>query len=171
MLSVQIRTRSPIQGQEPKQSKQTLASAHARARMYARTHTRTYARTHARTESGDRSLICKVPGSKYARTWHMCMHGLTLCVVVRCTQNAPRRQQFHVAPIMSAPLSTQVRCIFRNALWKASYSCRITRKCCESAREWRIALYKTDQQQHMRARTHYWARSLDKDNQGQGCLL
>ena len=27
---------------------------------------------------------------------------VTWCMVVWCTQNAPRRQQFHVAPAMSA---------------------------------------------------------------------
>ena len=30
------------------------------------------------------------------------LHEVTWCMVVWCTQNAPRRQQFHVAPAMSA---------------------------------------------------------------------
>ena len=61
-----------------------------------------------------------------------------------------------MVPHMSAPLSTQVRRIFRNALDKASYSFRITYKCSESDREQKIALYKTGQQQkqHTRARAH-----------------
>ena len=82
---------------------------------------------------------------------YVALHEVTWCMAVWCTHNAPRQQQWHVAPAMWAPLSTQVRCIFRNTLWKASYSCRITCKRNESARERKIALYKTDQQQHTHA--------------------
>ena len=42
-------------------------------------------------------------------------------------------------------VSTSLRWIFKNALWKASPSCRITCQRSESAQEWRIALYKSDQ--------------------------
>ena len=33
---------------------------------------------------------------------YVALHEVTWCVVVWCTQNAPRRQQFHVAPAMPA---------------------------------------------------------------------
>ena len=32
---------------------------------------------------------------------HVAFHEVTWCMVVWCTQNAPRRQQFHVAPAIS----------------------------------------------------------------------
>ena len=44
-------------------------------------------------------------------------------------------------------ISTPLRWIFKNALQKASHSCRITCEHSESARERRIALHKSDQQQ------------------------
>ena len=44
-------------------------------------------------------------------------------------------------------VSTPLQWIFKNALYKGSHSCRITCKRSESAREWRIALYKSDQQE------------------------
>ena len=31
---------------------------------------------------------------------YVALHAVTWCMVVWCTQNAPRRQQFHVAPAM-----------------------------------------------------------------------
>ena len=31
---------------------------------------------------------------------YVALHEVTWCMVVWCTQNAPRRQQFHVAPAM-----------------------------------------------------------------------
>ena len=33
---------------------------------------------------------------------YLALHEVTWCMVVWCTQNAPRRQQFHVAPAMPA---------------------------------------------------------------------
>ena len=44
-------------------------------------------------------------------------------------------------------VSTPLRWIFKNVLWEAIHSCRVTCECSESARERRIALYKSDQQQ------------------------
>ena len=40
--------------------------------------------------------------AKHAYTLHMALHEVTWCMVVWCTQNAPRWQQFHVAPAMPA---------------------------------------------------------------------
>ena len=60
---------------------------------------------------------------------YVALHEMTWCMVVWCTQNAPRWQQFHVAPAMSALLTTPLQCIFKNTLWKASHSCRITCQC------------------------------------------
>ena len=58
-----------------------------------------------------------------------------------------RRHQFHVAPAMSAlQVRTPPRWMFKNALEKASHSYRITCERSESARDQRIALYKSDQQ-------------------------
>ena len=36
---------------------------------------------------------------------YVALHEVIWCMVVRCTQNVPRRQQFHVAPAMSALLA------------------------------------------------------------------
>ena len=33
---------------------------------------------------------------------YVALHEVTWCMAVWCTQNAPRRQQFHVAPAMPA---------------------------------------------------------------------
>ena len=45
---------------------------------------------------------------------YMALHEVTWCMVVCCTQNAPRRQQFYdVAPAMSALLSTTIRWILK----------------------------------------------------------
>ena len=60
---------------------------------------------------------------------YVALHEMTWCMVVWCTQNAPRWQQFHVAPAMSALLTTPLQCIFKNTLWKASHSYRITCQC------------------------------------------
>ena len=38
----------------------------------------------------------------------MALHEVTLCMVVWCTENAPRRQEFLVAPAMPAPYTTSV---------------------------------------------------------------
>ena len=64
------------------------------------------------------------------------VHG---CMVY--TELAPRRQQFHVAPAMPA-LSVHHFLVKK----KKSHSCRITCERSESARERRIALYKSDHQ-------------------------
>ena len=78
---------------------------------------------------------------------HVALHAVTWCMGVWYTQNVPRWQQFHVAPPIVSAVSTPLQWIFKNALYKGSHSCRITCKRSESAREWRIALYKSDQQQ------------------------
>ena len=47
------------------------------------------------------------------------LHEVTWCIVVWCTKNAPRRQQFHVAPAMPAlhvRIRTPLRLVFKNAL-------------------------------------------------------
>ena len=64
---------------------------------------------------------------------YVALHEVTRCTVVWYTQNVPNRQQFHVAPAMSALLSTPLWWILNNMLWKASHSCRITREHSESA--------------------------------------
>ena len=48
---------------------------------------------------------------------------------------------------LQGAVSTPLRWIFKNALWKAIHSCRITCERSESAQEQRIALYKSNQQQ------------------------
>ena len=73
-------------------------------------------------------------------------------------QTDRRRQQFHVAPAMSAlEVRTPPRWIFKNALLKklkkASHSCGITCGRSESARDRRIALYKSDQQTNKQTNT------------------
>ena len=37
-----------------------------------------------------------------SRLTFVALHEVTWCMVVLCTQEAPRRQQFHVAPAVSA---------------------------------------------------------------------
>ena len=79
---------------------------------------------------------------------YVALHEVTWCMVVWSTQNAPRWQQFHKAPAMPA------RKVHHFGGWskprykkKAIHSCRITCEHRESARERRIALDKSDQQQ------------------------
>ena len=84
---------------------------------------------------------------------YLVLHEVACCMVVWCTQNAPRRQQFHVAPAMPA-VSTPLRWIFKKRGIKKEEEELVTRVECvynESARERRIALYKSDQQQHIRS--------------------
>ena len=80
---------------------------------------------------------------------HACTLCMWLCMKwhVWCTQNAPRWQQFmwH-QPCQCCKYTTLVD-IQKRAIKKASHSCRITCEHSESAREWTIALYKSDQQQ------------------------
>ena len=45
-------------------------------------------------------------------------------------------------------VSTPLQRIFKNALLKASHSCKITCECSESARKWRIVLYKRNHHHH-----------------------
>ena len=52
----------------------------------------------------------------------------------------------------ASAVSTTLRWIFKNALYKASHSCRLTCERSESARERRIALYKSEPQQHQQHR-------------------
>ena len=56
----------------------------------------------------------------------------------------------------ASAVSTPLRWIFENALYKASHSCRITCERSESARERRIALYKSNHHHHH----HYHQCSL-----------
>ena len=48
---------------------------------------------------------------------YVALHEVAWCMVVWCTQNAPRRQQFHMALAISA-VSTPLRWIVKNALKK-----------------------------------------------------
>ena len=48
----------------------------------------------------------------------------------------------------ASAVSTPLRWIFKNALYKAVHSCRITWERSETARERRIALYKSDHHHH-----------------------
>ena len=79
------------------------------------------------------------------------LHEVTRCMVVWCTQNAPRWQQFHVAlAIYASAVSTHFGGYSKTRYKKkrkASHSCRVTYERSESARERTIALYKSDQQQ------------------------
>ena len=49
----------------------------------------------------------------------------------------------------ASAVSTPLRWIFKNTLYRSIHSCRITWECSESAREQRIALYKSNQQQQV----------------------
>ena len=73
-------------------------------------------------------------------------HGVTWCMVLWCTENAPRRQQFHVAPAMPAlyvhHFGGYSKQRYKNIKKiKTSHSCRIACERSESARERTIALY------------------------------
>ena len=72
--------------------------------------------------------------AKYACTLHMwlCMK----CMVMWCTLNAPRWQQFHVAPCQ------RCKWIFKNALSKTSHSFRITCEHSECSRSENSAIQK-----------------------------
>ena len=89
---------------------------------------------------------------------YVALHELTWCMVVWCTQNAPRRQQFHVAPAMPALYVhhfrgyRETRHKNKKQNKKTSHSYRITCERNESARERRKALYKSDQQQQQQQR-------------------
>ena len=71
--------------------------------------------------------------------WSDMVHG---CMVY--TENA-EMAAVSCGTSHASAVSTPLGWIFKNALWKAIHSCRITCECSESAREWRIALYKSDQ--------------------------
>ena len=74
--------------------------------------------------------------------------------------------QFHIAPCSShaSAVSTPLRWILKNALQKASHSCRIACKRSESTRERRTALYKSDQQQNTVPIDLFFFLSLDAHN-------
>ena len=92
--------------------------------------------------------------AKYAcslRMW-LCMkwHGVWLYGVHgTCTERAAVSCGTSHAGAVSTPLQW----IFRNALYKASHSSRITCECNEPAWERRIALYKSNQQQRQQQRS------------------
>ena len=52
-------------------------------------------------------ILPKVQVAGYSRTrihlMYVVLYEVTRCMVAWCTQNSPRRQQFHVAPAMPAP--------------------------------------------------------------------
>ena len=58
-----------------------------------------------RHHAGHNNTVCQrcrwQVTAKYACTF-VALHEVTWCMIVRCTQNAPRRQQFYVAPAMPA---------------------------------------------------------------------
>ena len=60
----------------------------------------------------------------------------------------------------ASAVSTPLRWIFKNALWKAIHSCRITCERSESARKRRTALYKSAQQ-HTRVLKYTFATESD----------
>ena len=95
--------------------------------------------THAHTHTA------YIPTHKHIYT----LHEVTQCMVVWCTQNPPRWQQFHVAPAMPVPTAVDIQKRIIKKKEAASHSRRITCKHSESAQDWRIALYKSDQQQLM----------------------
>ena len=71
--------------------------------------------------------------------WSDIVHG---CMVYAVCAEMAARGTSHASAV-----STPLRWIFKKTLWKAINSCRITCDLSESARERRIALYKSDQQQ------------------------
>ena len=56
----------------------------------------------------------------------------------------------------ASAVSTPLRWIFKNGLWKAVHSCRITCEHGEPARERRIALYKSDHHNHHHHHDHHY---------------
>ena len=79
---------------------------------------------------------------------YVALHEMTYgCMVARCTQNAPRWQQFYVTSAMPV-----LQWIFKNAALKkkAIHSCTSTCECIESAQEQRLALYKSNQKQQQK---------------------
>ena len=72
----------------------------------------------------------------------MALHEVTWCMVAWCTQNFRRDGSSFVwhQPCQRCKYTTSVD--IQNALLKAIHSCRITCERSESARQWRIALYK-----------------------------
>ena len=79
---------------------------------------------------------------------YVALHEVIWCMVVWCTQNAPRRQQLHVAPYPAMQPCQRCVCWLSVDIQKRTVkgSCRFTCKCSKSARQRRIALY-SDQQQ------------------------
>ena len=86
--------------------------------------------------------------TKHAYTLRMwlCMkwHGAWLYGVHRTRRDWLSLAADSCGTSHASAVSTPLRWIFKNALWKTVHSCRITRERSESAREWRIALYKSD---------------------------
>ena len=67
---------------------------------------------------------------------------MTWCIVVWCTQTCTETAAVSCGTNHASAVNTPLRYPFKNALSKASHSCRITCKRSESAQEWRITLYK-----------------------------
>ena len=95
---------------------------------------------------------------------YVALHEVTWCMIVWCTSNVRRWQQFHVAPASTCQRckhTTSVdiqKCAIKKEKRKekkASHSCRITCERSESARVRRIVLYKSDQQQQHWQYCHY----------------
>ena len=95
----------------------------------------------------DRGHSAKSAGGRLQLNTHasyVCgLHEVTRCRGVCCTrtQNALRWQQFHASAV-----STPLGWVFKRRYRKLVNYCRITGHRSESARERRIALYKSDQQ-------------------------
>ena len=72
---------------------------------------------------------------------YMALHEVTWCMTTAVTAAVSCGTSY------ASTVSTPLRWILQNVLWKASHSCRITCRHGESAWEQRIVLFKSDQQQ------------------------
>ena len=75
-------------------------------------------------------------------------HEVTWCMVVWLYTERAETAAVSCGTSHANAVSTPLRKIFKNALYTASHSCTITCESNESARERKIALQKSDQQQH-----------------------
>ena len=80
---------------------------------------------------------------------YVALHEVTWCMVVWCTQNLPRDGSSFMwhQPCQRCKYTATSVDIHKRAI-KSSHSCRITCERSESARERRIALYKSNHQHH-----------------------
>ena len=88
--------------------------------------------------------------------FRVALHEVTWCMVVWCTQNAPRRQQFHDTSHVSAVLKSSAD-IQKRAIKSRSFMYNHR----ESARKRRTVLYKSDHQQQ-----HYQESRRDQEEGG-----